>query len=95
MLGHPLAGLASIDWFVSALARERRAAAKAKGRRDVDSESDSDGDPEAASASDEDAAAGDAFFQHDGDPFDDPFFKAGRVVFHVVRRTCWKAGCGA
>jgi hypothetical protein len=56
--------------------REKRAAAKAQGRRQG---SDSEDVSEPDVSGDEAAGRGnaDAFFQHDDDPFNDPFFQVG------------------
>lgn len=53
------------------MCREKRAAAKAQGRRH-NSDSEDISDPE---VSDGDAQRDDPFFQHDDDPFNDPFFQ--------------------
>ncbi len=53
--------------------REKRAAAKAQGRQH-DSDSENISEPE-VSDGEEGGNGGDPFFQHDNDPFNDPFFK--------------------
>ena len=60
--------------------REKKLAAKAQGRRHASSEEDES--EEEAAEEDEGASAGeeDPFFQHEDNPFDDPFF---RVCSHA------------
>lgn len=53
--------------------REKRAAAKAQGRQH-DSDNENISEPE-VSDGEEGGNGGDPFFQHDNDPFNDPFFK--------------------
>ena len=68
--------------------REKKLAAKAQGRRHASSDED-ESEVEAAEE-DEGASAGeeDPFFQHEDNPFDDPFF---RVCSHAKSNTC--TGC--
>lgn len=63
-----------------ALCREKKLAAKAQGRRHASSDEDESEDE--AAQEDEGASAGeeDPFFQHEDNPFDDPFF---RVCSHA------------
>ncbi len=58
--------------------REKKAAARAQGRRHH-SDSEDISDPE-VSDGEPDGAAGDPFFQHDDDPFNDPFFQVPPCV---------------
>ena len=56
--------------------REKRAAAKAKGRKNASSDEEYISEPDAPSGSEEgDGGSRDPFFQHDDDPFSDPFFQ--------------------
>lgn len=61
--------------------REKKLAAKAQGRRHASS--DEDESEEEAAEEDEGASAGeeDPFFQHEDNPFDDPFFRVCRCHY--------------
>ena len=67
--------------------RERKLAAKAQGRRHVSSDEDESED-EAAREGGEGGDGGeqDPFFQHEDNPFDDPFFRV-RAMFHLLMLT--------
>lgn len=61
---------------VACCGREKRAAAKAKGRKNASSDEEYISEPDAPSGSEDgDGGARDPFFQHDDDPFSDPFFQ--------------------
>ena len=55
---------------------ERKAAARARGRHNASSGSEDSGADGGASSPARGGAGADAFFQHDADPFADPFFQA-------------------
>lgn len=56
--------------------REKRAAANAKGRKNASSDEEYISEPEGPSGSEDEAdGAKDPFFQHEDDPFNDPFFQ--------------------
>ena len=63
--------------------REKKEAARAKGRHNISSGSDDDSDDGGGDNPGAHAGKGaDPFFQHDADPFADPFFQVWQTLEH-------------
>ena len=64
--------------------REKKLAAKAQGRRHVSSDEDESEDEAGEEADAGSAGEQDPFFQHEENPFDDPFFRVWRSLLPQV-----------
>ncbi len=67
--------LGKTDAVVSVHCREKKLAAKAQGRRHASSDEDESEDEAGEEAEAGSAGDQDPFFQHEDNPFDDPFFR--------------------
>lgn len=61
--------------YVTCDCREKKLAAKAQGRRHASSDEDDSEDEAGAEAGEGSEGEQDPFFQHEDNPFDDPFFR--------------------